>query len=339
MAETQSSGVLRGKRNRNWKICGLLLAGLAATITQARAAENAAGFYLLGGRGPGAGVLAPEGLYFQNTGYLYGGGLSGSRTLPVGGNIAAGLRGTILGDFATVQWVTPWQILGGRIAFNGSLAIGGPWVRADVIVGPLSRTRSDNTFTIGDPVFGATIGWNVGKLHVSANASVNTPVGQYNEGALANISFHRWAGDLTLAATWLDPTLGVDISGAVGITFNGMNPVTQYRTGTEFHAEWALSKNLTKEWTVGLVGYHYQQVTGDSGAGAVLGDFKGRVTALGGMVAYNFTAWETPMQASVKVYREFNTMNRLQGTAGFLTISMPLYMPGAPVGLLRSAMR
>jgi len=41
----------------------------------ANAAENGAGFYLLGARGPMAGLLAPPGTYFQNDTYFYVGEL------------------------------------------------------------------------------------------------------------------------------------------------------------------------------------------------------------------------------------------------------------------------
>jgi len=40
---------------------------------------------------------------------------------------------------------------------------------------------------------------------------------------------------------------------------------------------------------MGLIGYYYQQITGDSGLGAKLGPFKGRVVALGGTMAYTST--------------------------------------------------
>jgi len=39
----------------------------------------------------------------------------------------------------------------------------------------------------------------------------------------------------------------------------------------------ALSHFLSKELHIGLVGYIYQQITGDRGSGATLGDFKSRV--------------------------------------------------------------
>ena len=46
-------------------------------------------------------------------------------------------------------------------------------------------------------------------------------------------------------------------------------------TGDEFHLEWAATKYLTKEFTIGLVGYYYQQLTPDSGVGPSLGAFEG----------------------------------------------------------------
>jgi hypothetical protein len=42
-------------------------------------------------------------------------------------------------------------------------------------------------------------------------------------------------------------------------------------------------------------GYYYQQVTGDSGVGATLGDFEGRVTALGGILTYDFALGKIPV--------------------------------------------
>jgi|GEM_PF-4615209 len=57
---------------------------------------------------------------------------------------------------------------------------------------------------------------------------------------------------------------------------------------------------------------------------ADLGAFKGRVTALGGTIAYNFKVAEVPVSARIKIYREFNAKNRQEGTAGFLTLSFPL---------------
>jgi hypothetical protein len=136
--------------------------------------------------------------------------------------------------------------------------------------------------------------------------------------------------DVFGSATWLDPELGIDISTSAGFTFNGVNHYTDYHTGDEFHVEAAASKFLTKDFSVGLMGYYNQQVTGDSGQGATLGPFKGRVAAFGGTAGYTFHLGQIPISTRIKVFREFDSKNRLQnGRVGLLTLSMPLWVPGA----------
>ena len=74
----------------------------------------------------------------------------------------------------------------------------------------------------------------------------------------------------------------------------------------------------------GVAGYHYQQITGDSGAGARLGGLEGRVTGLGPDVTYTFMCGKIPVSTELKYFREFDVENRATGNAGFLTVSLPL---------------
>jgi hypothetical protein len=69
----------------------------------------------------------------------------------------------------------------------------------------------------------------------------------------------------------LDPKTGFEVSAAPGFTFNWENPDTDYRTGTEFHVEFAVLEHFSQKFAVGVAGFHYQQITADSGAGARLG--------------------------------------------------------------------
>jgi hypothetical protein len=75
----------------------------------------------------------------------------------------------------------------------------------------------------------------------------------------------------------------------IGGPFNLEKPANDYQTGTESHLEFALMRHIGKDFSFGLAGYHSQQITGDSGAGARLGDFKGRVSAVGPMLTYSVT--------------------------------------------------
>ena len=60
------------------------------------------------------------------------------------------------------------------------------------------------------------------------------------------------------------------------------------RNGIDFHFDWAVSQFVSKSVLVGIAGYVYQQVTGDSGVGAKLGDFKGRSVGIGPQIGFSF---------------------------------------------------
>jgi hypothetical protein len=157
---------------------------------------------------------------------------------------------------------------------------------------------------------------------------LNVPIGQYSENNIANMGFNRWAFDASAAATWLDLTTGREASVAAGFTFNGENPDTDYTTGTEFHVEFALMQHFSQTFSIGIAGYHYQQVSGDSGAGARLGSFEGRVTALGPNIDYSFKLGALPVSTSLRWFREFDAKNRLEGDAAFLNFTIPLGVAG-----------
>ncbi|WP_244644266.1 SphA family protein [Azorhizobium oxalatiphilum] len=277
-----------------------------------------------------AGYLPPPGVYLQNDVYFYEGSGGSGRIFSSGGRLIADVSSKAQADFLTGTWVLPADVLGGHLAVGAILPAGHVSVNAGAALyaprfdAVFARGVQDDAWIVGDPVLSAVLGWHAGNFHWNVTGLLNVPVGNYRNDALANLAFHRWAGDVSLALTWFDPKIGWDLSGAVGLTFNGTNEATDYTTGTEFHAEWALTKTLSKEWSAGLIGYYYQQITGDSGSGAQLGAYEGRVAALGGTIAYNFEVGKTPVSARLKVYREFAAENRLEGTLGFLTVAFPL---------------
>jgi hypothetical protein len=161
---------------------------------------------------------------------------------------------------------------------------------------------------------------------------INVPIGMYREDQLANLAFHRWAFDTSLAGTWHDPVLGWDISMKAGVTFNGTNHHTDYETGTEAHFEASIERLFSPKFAAGLLAYRFVQLTGDSGPGAVLGPNEGRVTGLGVTAAYNFPLGKMPATARVRVFEEFKAVRRLEGTSVMLELTVPLSMklpPGA----------
>jgi hypothetical protein len=319
---------------------GLMASG-ALMVGSAHAAEGGASLYLLGSGGPDAAVMPPlVGVYVDTTGYYYDGSGGGGKEFEVGGNVVANLRARIAADFTTVVWVPTTNFAGGTLELGGVLPMGAVTVDASaVLTGPLGHrfgvSATDSAGLIGDPVGLIAAGWKFGNVYVQGSGLVNVPVGDYRDRGLANLSFHRWAGDASLAVTWKDPQVGWDISGKAGFTFNGTNPSTQYTTGTEFHIEGAVQKTLSKRWSLGAQMYYYDQVTGDSGLGAKLGPFEGQVVGVGGTAAYSFTIGHTPVSLRGRVMTEFDAVNRLEGTSCWLDLSFPLVMkvptPAGPV--------
>ena len=310
---------------RKWVLpIWLLAASLTAGAQNLLAAEHGTGIYLLGSKGPAAAVVPAPGLYLQSDLSHYRASAHASAHLPMGDKVAAGVKARALIGVPTLIWSTPYTVGGGRVAIGVSQPLGRESVSADVVLGSQSAGRTSRTTTRGDPIVSAIWGWQSGAFHWNTTAMVNVPLGDYRKNSMANLSYNHWALDLSLSGTWLDPASGWDISGVAGITFNDKNPATNYRSGNELHFEGSISRYITPRLSLGAIGYHYQQVTDDKGSGAVLGGFRGRVSALGATAAYTFTVDERPIMLRVKGLREFNVKNRLKGTATFLTLTVPL---------------
>ena len=299
----------------------------------AQAAESAAGFYILGQRSSFAAVLPPPGVFFQLDGYWYNGGASGGGDLPFGGEVFADAEATLWLALPTAIWAPEGALLGGRPMVTFTLPFGSKEVgfSAELDKGgnviAVGGDRRD--FLLGDPVATASLGWTRGEnWHSTATFGVNIPIGDYEVGRPTNISFNRWAFDLTGAVTWLDAETGWEASGAAGLTFNLENPDTDYDTGMEAHFELAASRTFDFGLTVGLAAYHYQQVTDDEGAPAFLGGFRGRVTGIGPTLAYTVQLGPLPVAIRARWYHEFNAKNRTEGDAAYLGVSLPLAVFG-----------
>lgn len=340
--------ILRDGRKSRRALSGGLIATLCS-VTAAWATEGATTFYLQGGNVPGGGLMPPPGLYFDDTTYFYGGKFKAGRVTELGGNQALNVRLNVWANFPTAIWVTPVEILGGNLAFSATAPFGEPAVRAAAILDgplinqafgrPIGFAARDAAVNFADPFATASIGWHNGNWHWKVGAAVNIPIGEYRVGEMSNVALHRWIGDFTFGVTYLDPTLGLDISTVAGFVVNGANPVTNYRSGNEFHIDGSISKNLTKQLSLGILASYYEQVSADSGAGNLVGSFKGRSTAIGGTIGYTFNLGDIPVSTRVKLMREVEVENRPQGTVGWVQATIPLWAPPARQPSSRSAGR
>lgn len=315
---------------RNWLF--VEVAAFAVVLaTPALAAEGGTSFYLLGSKTTMGGYLPPAGAYGVVQNYAYTG--SADIDFQSGGvRLSGGIEADAYFAMPTALWVMDQDVLGGNLAFSLTTPFGGKKLNVGVLapgIGQELDAEREN-WAFGDPVLGATLGWHEGNLHYTLGTLINVPIGQWELGNPVNIGFNRWVIDGTAALTYLNPQTGVELSGAAGFTFNFENPDTDYKSGTEFHFESAAMLHLSHTFSIGVNGYAYEQITGDSGSGAVLGDFKGQVFGIGPALDYTLMVGRVPVVTNLRYFYEFGAENRLEGHAGFFNVVIPLGGQSAP---------
>jgi hypothetical protein len=202
------------------------------------------------------------------------------------------------------------------------------------VAGPIVATRTGtlegSLTSYGDLAPSATLLWSNGVNNFLVYGAGNIPVGDYSPMRLPNIGLGHGAIDAGGAYTYLNPATGNEFSGVAGFTYNSKNPDTQYRSGIDFHFDWGASHFLTKQLSVGIAGYAYQQITDDSGQNPILGGFRSRVLGVGPQIGYTFPIGNLQGFLSLKAFGEFDATNRAPGWNTWLTFAIS---PGAPAAI------
>ena len=305
-----------------------VIAALAAIWPQpARADEDGISFWLPGQFGSLTATPGVPGWAFATLYYHPSVKAGAGAAFPRGGRVDLGINGR--GDLAifgpTYVFATP--VLGAQAALS-LLGVGGhnQASAASTLTGPLGNTvsgsRTDSLTAFGDLIPQATLKWNQGVHNYMAYLTGDIPVGAYNSNRLANLGIGHGAIDGGGAYTYFNPQTGHEFSIATGLTYNFVNPDTDYQNGIDWHVDWGASQFLSKQVHVGLVGYFFQQITGDSGVGAVLGDFKSRIAGVGPQIGFIFPVSGMQGYLNLKGYREFAAENRPEGWNVWLTFAL-----------------
>ncbi len=289
--------------------------------TTAEAAENETSPYLKGYKDFLSGVVPPEpGVYFRNDLIYYEG--SAGRSV-IGDRVQVNLHQTLVSDVLSPTVVTSIKILGGTYAFGVAAALVGLDVHAGIDT--LHRggaSGDDSAVNIGDVyVTPAILGWHYGNFFWNVALSVIAPTGKYDSQDLANTGLNYWTVLPQFAVSYFDPKSGWDVSAAFAYTINTQNTATDYQTGGIFHLDWAVGKQITPHWKVGVVGYVMDQLTGDSGPGAKLGSFEAHSWALGPAVQYGFLLGTTPVAVLAKWTHEISATDTFQGNTVTTAVS------------------
>lgn len=288
----------------------------ACLAKPASAVEGGRGEYPLGFNSIGAGVLPEPGLSFRDD--LIISHQTRDQLTPNFQRLEREVSATAIIDLINFAYVTSWRILGAKVAFSMFLPVG--WAHASVeqfIPEPTASVRGD-VVGFGDLVVSPVLlGWKLSRLQVTAYGVVFFPLGRWSANGIANIGFNHLAMDAGGAFTYRSEK-SYEVSGAAGFTLNFKNPATQYTSGVESHYELALAKHFAS-FALGGAGYFYQQVTGDRGAGALLGAFRGRVFGVGPVGLYRFEVGSHKASIVARYYRELGAVNHLAGDVVYLT--------------------
>ncbi|MCD5996427.1 transporter [Pseudomonas sp. CDFA 602] len=149
--------------------------------------------------------------------------------------------------------------------------------------------------------------------HVAPNAGINAqlqiqaPTGDYDKNRFMNSGVNHWTFSPILNGTWISEH-GLEVSSSFQLDFNTRNPDTDYKSGVEYRHEFAIGQHAS-DWTVGLGGYYYHQISDDNAASLENGN-RAKVLAVGPAISYfkpgNLPVW-------FHIYKEFDAENRSQG--------------------------
>jgi hypothetical protein len=288
----------------------------------ARAAEGGFSFFLPGLAGDIAFAQStePGSLQVANTVFVQNGD-AGAAVLQ--GRVNSDLDLTFVLDIISASYTFEREILGARYSIGGAIPFGHAKLEATITVpGIGSRGGDRDDFDLADiAIVPLELTWDIDDFSIQLGHAINAPTGGYDEDEVVNLGLNHWGFDTTLAVTYLNEDTGTEFSVAPGILVNTKNEETKYRTGNEFHLDFTANQFLAESFAIGIRGYYYRQFSGDSGRGAILGDFEGESVAIGPGFAWfpKFAGGKLAILA--KWMRDLTNTNRFDSDFGTMTIA------------------
>lgn len=302
-------------------IFSLLLFGLFLLPQAALATEGGGSYYFPGTSVTfGSGISPPPGFMLVDQLLFYSGEVDKA---VFGGRVRLGVDASAFYNYLGCFYAFEKPVLGGRLQIGAAVPVGWVDFEGQASIGQDFRRGTDDDSGLGDVLLTAALYWKgKGNLHYKLSESVFVPTGSYSdsEGTLANVGRNYWGFDTTFTVTWMNMETGREFVIAPGILFNTENSDTDYQSGTEFHLDVALNQYLAQNLAVGLHGYYYRQLSGDSGSGAKLGDFKGESYGIGPALFWSPKVENGKLSVMLKWLHDFHNENRLDGDYAQLVV-------------------
>lgn len=282
---------------------------LAAASAGVHATEGGGSSYPMGAESYMSGAMPPPGLYSQFfVSHYEADSLRGNH----GEKVPVDFRVRANAIAPRLIWVTEQQVLGGNLAFHAIV----PLVDLKVELNGQSQSKQG----LGDIIFGSALGFHHSeKLHSIVALDFIAPSGGYDRGDLANIGRNYWVVEPVVAVSYIDPN-GLNVDVKTMYDFNLRNSATDYRSGQELHADYAVGWGLGNGWVVGMGGYMLYQTTDDRQDGERVEDNKGRTIAIGPSVKYTS---DKGWFLTAKWEQETQVRNRAEGNAYRVKLTIP----------------
>ena len=297
----------------------LLIITVASLL--AKAEEGGSGHYL-----PGAMASFVDGVPLEKTFIArynfvsWNASASASRQIPIANLVTAGADIESYANGLSLLWRPPFGEINDCWSYAMSATI--PYVNlditADVITKGIAINRSDSISGIGDIVLmPVMLNQNIDPdFNINYRLGVYAPTGRYEVGRLANTGKNFWTIEPTVGFMYFGQKNGREASIFLGGDYNFENPDTDYQSGVQLHVDGTLAQHFPL-WGglagVGVNGYWYEQVEGDSGSGAILGDFKARTAGLGPVISYASKIGDVELIGELKWLHEMETKLRPSG--------------------------
>ena len=315
---------MQGKAGVGAALLGALCLALAPVSPKAD--EGGASVWLPGQFASFAAVPGDLGFSLEAMFYVRKASATAGTSFARGGGLLLGYDTAEQYLFLTPGYTFADPVLNGQlwlgVTFSAGRADTSVWgVLATPNAGTFSARNSDSVAGISDLYPMASLKWQTGSHNFMTYIMGSAPLGTYDPSRLAGVGLGHWAIDAGLGYTYM-PASGFEVSLTAGMTYNFINPTTQYQSGVDAHLDVGLSYSLSDNFYVGAAGYFFKQVSPDTGGSALLGEFRSQVAGVGPQVGWSFELGGLAAELDVRGYKEFAAVNRPEGWNVFVVVSL-----------------
>jgi hypothetical protein len=226
-------------------------------------------------------------------------------------------------NLTTVLYKPDVKLWGASYAFGALVPIVNADIDSQISLGPLQVRLEEEVTRLGDvTLIPGVLFWQRGNFHITAAEYIIAPTGDYDSNELVNPGLNYFSFDTNFAATYLNEQTGQDYSVNIGHIYNTENDDTNYQSGQEIHVDFMINQYLSDAFGIGIHGFYLKQITGDSGDGAVLGDFKAEAAGVGPAVIWNTQVFGKPVSFIAKWLHEYHAERRLEGDHLFVSFAL-----------------